>query len=188
MPCVVVYACMRRYQQRPKEGVIRCPVWVLSSTLPTIKPFLQPFKDFFMIILLFAFELECDKVVSVFITLFDAFLFFRPQELDFKYVMKVSSLKESLPEAAFGRQNYLEQKGLSKCNSTLHILGLLQSLSTVIQTFTYTSKFHLKCFIKWFFEKVIGFYVLHSLEASQKLTDSSKMTKTFIFNTECSEN
>ncbi|MEJ1284457.1 family with sequence similarity 208 member B [Cricetulus griseus] len=33
-----------------------------------------------------------------------------PQELDFKYVMKVSSLKESLPEAAFGRQNYLEQK------------------------------------------------------------------------------
>lgn len=33
-----------------------------------------------------------------------------PQELDFKYVMKVSSLKESLPEAAFRRQNYLEQK------------------------------------------------------------------------------
>ncbi|KAL1784676.1 FAM208B isoform X1 [Sigmodon hispidus] len=33
-----------------------------------------------------------------------------PQELDFKYVMKVSSLKESLPEAAFKRQNYSEQK------------------------------------------------------------------------------
>ncbi|XP_031215264.1 protein TASOR 2 isoform X4 [Mastomys coucha] len=33
-----------------------------------------------------------------------------PQELDFKYVMKVSSLKESLPEAAFRRRNYLEQK------------------------------------------------------------------------------
>ncbi|XP_057642882.1 protein TASOR 2 isoform X2 [Chionomys nivalis] len=33
-----------------------------------------------------------------------------PRELDFKYVMKVSSLKESLPEAAFRRQNYLEQK------------------------------------------------------------------------------
>ncbi|XP_028625735.1 protein FAM208B isoform X2 [Grammomys surdaster] len=33
-----------------------------------------------------------------------------PWELDFKYVMKVSSLKESLPEAAFRRQNYLEQK------------------------------------------------------------------------------
>ncbi|XP_029403229.1 protein FAM208B isoform X3 [Mus pahari] len=33
-----------------------------------------------------------------------------PRELDFKYVMKVSSLKESLPEAAFRRRNYLEQK------------------------------------------------------------------------------
>lgn len=33
-----------------------------------------------------------------------------PQELDFKHVMKVSSLKESLPEAAFRRRNYLEQK------------------------------------------------------------------------------
>uniref|UniRef100_A0A671FGB6 Transcription activation suppressor family member 2 n=1 Tax=Rhinolophus ferrumequinum TaxID=59479 RepID=A0A671FGB6_RHIFE len=33
-----------------------------------------------------------------------------PRELDFKYVMKVSSLKKSLPEAAFRKQNYLEQK------------------------------------------------------------------------------
>ncbi|XP_032004971.1 protein TASOR 2 isoform X6 [Hylobates moloch] len=33
-----------------------------------------------------------------------------PQELDFKYVMKVSSLKKKLPEAAFRKQNYLEQK------------------------------------------------------------------------------
>nr|XP_012298797.2 protein FAM208B isoform X3 [Aotus nancymaae] len=33
-----------------------------------------------------------------------------PQELDFKYVMKVSSLKKRLPEAAFRKQNYLKQK------------------------------------------------------------------------------
>lgn len=33
-----------------------------------------------------------------------------PQELDFKHVMKVSSLKESLPEAAFRRRDYLEHK------------------------------------------------------------------------------
>ncbi|XP_006891942.1 PREDICTED: protein FAM208B [Elephantulus edwardii] len=33
-----------------------------------------------------------------------------PSELDFKYVMKVSSLKKKLPEAAFKKQNYLEQK------------------------------------------------------------------------------
>ncbi|XP_036119297.1 protein TASOR 2 isoform X1 [Molossus molossus] len=33
-----------------------------------------------------------------------------PHELDFKYIMKVSSLKKSLPEAAFRKQNYLEQK------------------------------------------------------------------------------
>ncbi|KAK2105497.1 Protein TASOR 2 [Saguinus oedipus] len=33
-------------------------------------------------------------------------------ELDFKYVMKVSSLKKRLPEAAFRKQNYLEQKGV----------------------------------------------------------------------------
>uniref|UniRef100_Q5VWN6-2 Isoform 2 of Protein TASOR 2 n=1 Tax=Homo sapiens TaxID=9606 RepID=Q5VWN6-2 len=33
-----------------------------------------------------------------------------PQELDFKYVMKVSSLKKRLPEAAFRKQNYLEEK------------------------------------------------------------------------------
>ncbi|KAM9672893.1 protein TASOR 2 isoform 2-T2 [Trichechus inunguis] len=33
-----------------------------------------------------------------------------PLELDFKYVMKVSSLKKRLPEAAFKKQNYLEQK------------------------------------------------------------------------------
>ncbi|XP_008567642.1 PREDICTED: protein FAM208B [Galeopterus variegatus] len=33
-----------------------------------------------------------------------------PQELDFKYVIKVSSLKKKLPEAAFRKQNYLEQK------------------------------------------------------------------------------
>ncbi|XP_058138440.1 protein TASOR 2 isoform X5 [Dasypus novemcinctus] len=33
-----------------------------------------------------------------------------PQELDFQYVMKVSSLKKRLPEAAFRKQNYLEQK------------------------------------------------------------------------------
>ncbi|KAM4828763.1 protein TASOR 2 isoform 2-T2 [Thomomys bottae] len=33
-----------------------------------------------------------------------------PRELDFKYIMKVSSLKEILPEAAFRKQNYLEQK------------------------------------------------------------------------------
>ncbi|XP_053428918.1 protein TASOR 2 isoform X2 [Nycticebus coucang] len=33
-----------------------------------------------------------------------------PQELDFKYVIKVSSLKKRLPEAAFKKQNYLEQK------------------------------------------------------------------------------
>ncbi|XP_037366449.2 protein TASOR 2 isoform X4 [Talpa occidentalis] len=32
-----------------------------------------------------------------------------PHELDFKYVMKVSSLKERLPEAVFKKQNYLEQ-------------------------------------------------------------------------------
>ena len=37
-------------------------------------------------------------------------MFFRPRELDFKYVMDVSSLKESLPEAAFRRRSYLEQK------------------------------------------------------------------------------
>ncbi|XP_077614537.1 protein TASOR 2 [Crocuta crocuta] len=33
-----------------------------------------------------------------------------PRELDFKYVMKVSSLKKRLPDAAFRKQNYLEQK------------------------------------------------------------------------------
>ncbi|XP_010619735.1 protein TASOR 2 isoform X3 [Fukomys damarensis] len=33
-----------------------------------------------------------------------------PHELDFKYVMQVSSLKERLPEAAFRKQIYLEQK------------------------------------------------------------------------------
>ncbi|XP_074214307.1 protein TASOR 2 isoform X1 [Camelus bactrianus] len=33
-----------------------------------------------------------------------------PHELDFKYVMKVSSLKKRLPEAAFKKQNYSEQK------------------------------------------------------------------------------
>ncbi|XP_012658764.2 protein FAM208B isoform X3 [Otolemur garnettii] len=33
-----------------------------------------------------------------------------PQELDFKYIIKVSSLKKRLPEAAFRKQNYLEQK------------------------------------------------------------------------------
>ncbi|XP_057589751.1 protein TASOR 2 isoform X1 [Hippopotamus amphibius kiboko] len=33
-----------------------------------------------------------------------------PHELDFKYVMKVSSLKERLPEAAFRKQNYMEHK------------------------------------------------------------------------------
>ncbi|XP_077025627.1 protein TASOR 2 isoform X4 [Tamandua tetradactyla] len=33
-----------------------------------------------------------------------------PQELEFQYVMKVSSLKKILPEAAFRKQNYLEQK------------------------------------------------------------------------------
>ncbi|XP_053521823.1 protein TASOR 2 isoform X4 [Artibeus jamaicensis] len=33
-----------------------------------------------------------------------------PHELDFKYVMKVSSLKKRLPEAAFRKQNYLEQQ------------------------------------------------------------------------------
>uniref|UniRef100_A0A8D1DXN1 Transcription activation suppressor family member 2 n=1 Tax=Sus scrofa TaxID=9823 RepID=A0A8D1DXN1_PIG len=33
-----------------------------------------------------------------------------PHELDFRYVMKVSSLKKTLPEAAFRKQNYLEHK------------------------------------------------------------------------------
>ncbi|XP_036921798.1 protein TASOR 2 isoform X4 [Sturnira hondurensis] len=33
-----------------------------------------------------------------------------PHELDFKYVMKVSSLKKRLPEAAFRKQNYLKQQ------------------------------------------------------------------------------
>ncbi|XP_075408545.1 protein TASOR 2 isoform X2 [Tenrec ecaudatus] len=33
-----------------------------------------------------------------------------PLELDFTYVMKVASLKERLPEAAFKKHNYLEQK------------------------------------------------------------------------------
>ncbi|XP_037703832.1 protein TASOR 2 isoform X1 [Choloepus didactylus] len=33
-----------------------------------------------------------------------------PQELEFQYVMKVSSLKKRLPEAAFRKENYLEQK------------------------------------------------------------------------------
>ncbi|KAB0394110.1 hypothetical protein E2I00_017438, partial [Balaenoptera physalus] len=33
-----------------------------------------------------------------------------PHELDFKYVMKVSSLKKRLPEAAFRKQNYMEHK------------------------------------------------------------------------------
>ncbi|XP_028350653.1 protein TASOR 2 isoform X4 [Physeter macrocephalus] len=33
-----------------------------------------------------------------------------PHELDFKYVMKVSSLKNRLPEAAFRKQNYVEHK------------------------------------------------------------------------------
>ncbi|XP_059953550.1 protein TASOR 2 isoform X4 [Mesoplodon densirostris] len=33
-----------------------------------------------------------------------------PHELDFKYVMKVSSLKNRLPEAAFRKQNYMEHK------------------------------------------------------------------------------
>ncbi|XP_049738013.1 protein TASOR 2 isoform X2 [Elephas maximus indicus] len=33
-----------------------------------------------------------------------------PLELDFKYVMRVSSLKKRLPEAAFKKQNYVEQK------------------------------------------------------------------------------
>lgn len=54
---------------------------------------------------------------------------FRPRELDFKYVMKVSSLKKKLPEAAFRKQNYLEQKGLFRCNDTLHTLGFVQFFS-----------------------------------------------------------
>ncbi|XP_008050535.1 protein FAM208B [Carlito syrichta] len=33
-----------------------------------------------------------------------------PHDLDFKYVIKVSSLKKRIPEAAFRKQNYLEQK------------------------------------------------------------------------------
>ncbi|XP_073085506.1 protein TASOR 2 isoform X2 [Manis javanica] len=33
-----------------------------------------------------------------------------PYELDFKYIMKVSSLRKRLPEAAFRKQNYLEEK------------------------------------------------------------------------------
>ncbi|KAK2498555.1 hypothetical protein MC885_010000, partial [Smutsia gigantea] len=33
-----------------------------------------------------------------------------PHELDFKYIMKVSSLRKRLPEAAFRKQNYLEEK------------------------------------------------------------------------------
>ena len=95
--------------------------------------------------------LKSDKLMSVFMS----FCFFRPRELDFKYVMKVSSLKESLPEAAFRRRNYLEQKGLLKCNSTFHILVFLRLLSTlVVHTFTYMSKFHLKYFLKWPFEEV----------------------------------
>ncbi|XP_073085281.1 protein TASOR-like isoform X1 [Manis javanica] len=35
-----------------------------------------------------------------------------PYELDFKYIMKVSSLRKRLPEAAFRKQNYLEEKDL----------------------------------------------------------------------------
>jgi hypothetical protein len=77
--------------------------------------------------------------MSVFITLFYEFLFFRPRELDFKYVMDVSSLKESLPEAAFRRRSYLEQKGLLKCNGTLCILGFLQLLPTLWPIHSFTS-------------------------------------------------
>lgn len=62
------------------------------------------------------------------------FFFFRPHELDFKYVMKVSSLKKRLPEAAFRKQNYLEQKGLFRCSDTLHALGFVQLFSSVTRT------------------------------------------------------
>lgn len=48
-----------------------------------------------------------------------------PRELDFKYVMKVSSLKKSLPEAAFRKQNYLEQKGLFNCSDTQYVLSFV---------------------------------------------------------------
>lgn len=44
--------------------------------------------------------------------------------------MKVSSLKKTLPEAAFRKQNYLEHKGLFKCSSTLHVLSLFQLFSS----------------------------------------------------------
>lgn len=61
----------------------------------------------------------------MFITLHGIVLFFRPHELDFKYVMKVSSLKEKLPEAAFKKQNYMENKGLFRCYGTLHVLSFV---------------------------------------------------------------
>lgn len=67
----------------------------------------------------------------MFIILHDIVLFFRPHELDFKYVMKVSSLKKRLPEAAFRKQNYLEQqKGLLKYNVIHCMSGALFQLFT----------------------------------------------------------
>lgn len=60
----------------------------------------------------------------MFIELRGGVLFFRPHELDFKYVMKVSSLKKRLPEAAFRKQNYLEQKGLFRCSDNTARPGL----------------------------------------------------------------
>jgi len=81
-----------------------------------------------ILIVLFSFILEnrnFEALVLVFITLHDIVLFFRPHELDFKYVMKVSSLKERLPEAAFKKQNYMEHKGLFRCHGTLRVLSFV---------------------------------------------------------------
>lgn len=91
-----------------------------------------------------------ENLDPLFIILLDiVVLFFRPQELDFKYVMKVSSLKKRLPEAAFRKQNYLERKGLLKCSNTLLVLGfVLVIVCSIPNIQTCTLLFHLKWLLK----------------------------------------
>lgn len=95
----------------------------------------------------------------MFLKLHGGVLSFRPHELDFKYVMKVSSLKKRLPEAAFRKQNYLEQKGLFRCNDTLHALGSSSYFPFISVTRTHVHTplwFCPKWFAEWPLVKVVG--------------------------------
>lgn len=107
-----------------------------------IWPRVYQFKDYFVVtIFLFEFILENQILWSC--RLFQCLLhymtllFCRPRELDFKYVMKVSSLKKSLPEAAFRKQNYLEQKGLFNCSDTQYVLSFVPVISPLTHSLSF---------------------------------------------------